>query len=303
MTARCLLSAIILFGLCQNAFAKKPPRRAKPPEWPQEVLDVFLENAHEHLVGERPTGNAAAVAQKSPKTKAVDPSFRWSEIIAADTLTSEVRRLNISLTTNLSKPGKFKGGGNLVCRRDFAMLAVLFSRIAEYDDEVRWQSIAPALASECLSASDACEKGTDESFALANSVKEYLDQLIQGQQPELAPTPGSESATADFALLMQRMEYSANESISPRLASKREFRRSKQQLAHESQLLALLALVIEHEDYGYGDDEEYLEFSKMLRESAQLLRRASDEGDYERAREASGNVNQSCSQCHEAFRG
>ncbi|MCG8447990.1 MAG: cytochrome c, partial [Pirellulales bacterium] len=106
-----------------------------------------------------------------------------------------------------------------------------------------------------------------------------------------------------FAQLMQRMEQSFAENIAPSLANARQFRKRKQAISHEAQLLAMLAQVIQLAAYDYSDDETYVAYALGLRETCRELRRACDQGNYESARAAAGKVSQSCSACHADYRG
>ena len=301
-----LIFALVLLLISSDALAKEPLQRAHPPSWSQDVLDAFFDDAREQLVGQRPSPTSINTIQLSDVHKDTAPSaeeFRWSDLVDADTLTTEVKKINIALLEVLSKPAVFKGGGNRDCRRDFCMLAVLFRSIANFDEEIRWQKSATTMQRKCQQASDFCNVASDQSYASALKAQQLLGDLLQGQMAGSSDSPNQPIPLPDRPLLMQRMEMAYQESISPSLSGAREFRRKKTDISHEAQLLALLAQVIRHENYEFGDDETYLEYTNQLKEASQSLHRACQDGIYEAARTAAGKISQSCSECHEGYRG
>ena len=65
----------------------------------------------------------------------------------------------------------------------------------------------------------------------------------------------------------------------------------------------MLARTICREDYDFADDEAFVEIAHELGRASRELTEASERGDYEAARQAVGRVIQSCSDCHESYRG
>ena len=282
------------------------PKRVQPPEWSQDVLDAFFEDAREHLVGERPTSTAAAPAtvdQQAATPESPTLEFAWSRIVDADTLMAETKRINNQLANSLRRSATFQGGGNLQCRRDFGMLAVLFGVIAEFDGEVRWKAAAQAMKARCLKSSANCKVASAQAFADAQATREVLDELLKGQAPAEESKIDGEDQLADRTLLMQAMEVSLQGRLGPNLANKREFRRRTQAVTEQAQLLAVLAKVIEQEGYDYTDDEDFLAEARRLRAAASELSQAAKDKNYESARKAAGQIGQSCSSCHEGYRG
>ena len=99
--------------------------RVKPPKLDIRCFLVFFfEDARDHLEGSRPAGTddsqkAKSNLEDSMSLRTGDKNYLWSNLIDSETMVSEIKRLNTSLTKLLSKPANFKGGGNLQCRRDF----------------------------------------------------------------------------------------------------------------------------------------------------------------------------------------
>jgi hypothetical protein len=312
--AFCLVTLVLAASLAPPVIVSAEdkaaaPSRAKPPEWSRDVLDAFFDDAREQLVGPRPAAAVSSIADAPPPADPAAPSvagkYAWSKLIEGDTLATEVKRVVAGLAEPLSNPAKFKAGGYQQCRLDFSVLAVLFAVIAEHDGDVRWQDDAPALRQALARAGLNCKTATDQTFAEAQSRKTDLDDVIRGER--LASSEAGESAkwsdVADRTLLMQRMQLALEERLSPKLGGEAVFKKSLGDVRHEAELLAMLAEIIQREDYEYWDDDTFREYSTELRTAAQEMARAAADEDYEAARAAAGRASQACASCHEGYRG
>lgn len=305
---KCIVLIIVAFMLSVlPATAAEKPKLVEPPTWSQDVLDAFFDDAREHLVGERPqpTRDTEQAAPTSPANPGdAEQEFKWSRLVEAETLTAEIKRLNNQLATALKKSASFQAGGNLMCRRDYGLLAVLFGVIADYDQDVRWQRSAATMQQQCLKASRNCKAASSQTYASAKQTQAVLQDLLRGQGPGESDNATAEDGNlADRPLLMQCMELAVKDRLSPALANAREFRRRTQQTAEQAQLLAVLAEVMQQDGYEYADDEEFTAEADQLRDAASELAQAARDRDYEAARAAAGRVGQSCSRCHEGYRG
>jgi hypothetical protein len=308
-----LIAAVLLAKSAWAAEKPAPVKRAKPPVWSQDVLDEFFVDAREQLVGERPAKRGEMVAKNQPAGQgsggaSADETAKaasWSQVISGDSLAAEVKQLAASLRDPLANPAKFKSGGYKTCRAAFNELAVLFAVIAEYDGDVRWQEDAPTLCDALARAARNCKTGTDQTFAEAAELRTQLEDLIRGERlgGKPAPPPERWSDLAGRPLLMTRMESALQEGISPALSNAREFSRKAVDVQQQAEVLAMLAMLIDREEFEYWDDENFQEHSSALRAASRALTRAAAEANYEAARAAAGEASQSCSACHEGYRG
>lgn len=299
--AKCLTLAALPLLLA----ATDPPPRAKPPKWSADVLDVFFEDARDHLIGPRPADKSPAVAEDpaGPSPRGNKPSA--DDLVSPDVLTTEIKRLYNGLTVVLRSPATFRSEANARCRRDFGMLSLLFDVVGKLESEVRWQPSAALMRWKCARAEAACHAGSDDAYAAAKHVHQQLGDLIRGQTPDerIPPVAVEEQQSIDRTLLMQWMEQATEEKMPPVLANVKEFRKASREVAHQAQLLALLARRIVYPTYEYADDETFVEYAAQLRAASDELNEASEQRDYQRARDAAGRVMQSCSRCHEGYRG
>jgi len=299
------LLLLSMFATVQAVGEEGPRRRAKPPQWSQEVRDVFFEDAREQLVGARPVVGVAKPQVVGVRVNSDASS--WSQWIQAETLEAEIKRVASGLAGATSSSGKFSSGGYQQCQRDFSLLAVLFRVVEEFDEQTRWQKNAGAVRRYLEQAATLCEEANDPSYSAAKQVQGLLTDLLRGQSSLEGPAPKNfaleNRQQVDRPALMLRMEQSVEEVLGLSLSNKKIFRRNVSKIAHESQLLAMLAKVIVEEGYESADDEEFLAYARQLGEASTALARASEEKNYEAARSAEGRLTQSCSGCHEDFRG
>jgi hypothetical protein len=287
------------------------PKRARPPKWSSDVLDVFFEDAREKLAGERPDYTAKSAntpSQSAPSTQGSavpEPSASaWSKLIDAETLETEIKRLAQAVAQDVTSPTEFKGGAYQACRRHFSVLAALFAIAAEYDGEVRWQDAAPPLRDLFARAGYNCKVGTDQTYQEAQQRKQDLADLVSGSRPRPAEAERAAdwSQVTDRPPLMQRLNIAHEERLTKWLANEREFGRRLDEVRHEAQLIAAIADVIGREGFDYWDDEQYAEYARSLRQAATDLAASVEIENYQNAREAGSRMTKACADCHDGYR-
>jgi hypothetical protein len=315
-----LVTVIVLLAaqtaISQSGRRPAPPRRALPPTWSSDVRDVFFDDVRTKLVGERPnysdlgldqralaTGSAAT-GTSSGDAGAEQTGFSWSQLITAEVIEDEVKQISRRLSTEIDKPGPFKGGDFKKARTSLSTLAFLFGVTAEYNAEIRWKAEAAGLRDRFSRAGFNCKVGTDQSYEQAKARRGELEDLIRGDRPSTTPASTDQAwfKIADRTPLMQRLEAAVDGKISPAIGSAGNFRRQRSTLTHEAQIVAAIAKVIAADGYDYADDEIYLEYAERLQEAARQLGEAAEKRDYQTAREAAGEMNKACSECHEDYR-
>jgi hypothetical protein len=303
LVEKCVL--LTLIGLSSQALAQTPPR-AKPPKFTTAEENVFFDDAFQHLSGERPAFTKAvdaATEEEKPTSTARDA--KWSQLIDAATLETEIKRQAQRLAAATETATTFKGGGYKECRDALAVLATAFAVTEEYDEEVRWQDIAAGLRDLLARASANCKVGTDQSFREAALRATELSELVQGNRPS-APEGEADvdwSHIAPRGPLMRRMELAEQERLGPSLASAQLFKKQTREVQHEAQVLAMLAATLTQSGSEDGDDETYAEFARTLGQNARDIADSPTETGYEAARAALGKASKACADCHDSYRG
>jgi len=303
-----LMGAILTAALAKDA--RRPDKRARPPKWTADVLDVFFEDARTKLVGQRPDYQSAIVVEDEPAATVEDVSrvsanANWSKLIDAETIETEIKRLSQTVGRTVTTPTAFKAGGFEDCRRDFSELAVLFAIAADYDGEVRWKESAPSLRDLFARAGRNCKVGTDQTFNESVERKQDLADLVSGSRPKLpkVQNDGDWSKVADRPPLMQRLNVAHQDRLTKWLANQKQFENNRDEIRHEAQLMAATADVIGREGFDYAGDEEYAQLVQELREAATDLSAAVELDNFEQAQKSINRATKSCTDCHELYRG
>lgn len=290
-------------------------KEARPPKWSRDVLDAFFEDAREKLEGPRPDyaneskSPAVSVRQdagSADDSKAAPKNLPWSQIITAETLEAEIKRLSLSLNKSVATPSQFKGGGYKDARRDFSELAILFAVVAQYDGSVRWKDTAPGLRELYARVAANAKVGTDETYREATARRDDLAELVRGSRPKV---PNAAAEVADWTKvsarepLMQRLNIAQQERLNPWLADAATFRRNQGDVSHEAQVTALLANVIHLGEYEYWDDETFAGLAQELQQAAIDATAAAASDNFDQARRAITRAATACVNCHDAYRG
>jgi hypothetical protein len=286
--------------------------RARPPRWPREMRETFFDDARTQLDGPRPDYEQQSRPQANAVQRAADAASNssdsdlWSRLISPATLETEIKRLAQSLQATVTTPGEFKAGGYKLARVDLSELAVLFAVIAQYDGDVRWKDIAAGMRGQFARAGLNAKVGTDQTYREAVERKEELASLVQGERP---PVPKSDAAFDDWSQiasrpqLMQRINAAHEERLTKWLADAATFRRNRDAIRHEAQIVAMLAEVVHRKEYEYWDDESFVEYAVELRDAATEASSAAEADDFPKARDAVTRAGNACTECHAGYRG
>ena len=147
--------------------------------------------------------------------------------------------------------------------------------------------------------------GSDQSLAETRARLEDLAILLDGD------ALGGESdrsedfswhQVADRSQLMRRLAR-AEQAVLEATAAQADFDRGRESLRHATEIIAMLAEVIQRPKFADHDDEIYRRLSAAMRDAAVAVRAAIDDRDYDAAREAVGRLRTSCTDCHGSYRG
>jgi hypothetical protein len=251
---------------------------------------------------ETATGGSRPAA-KTPTV--VESSRGWPEIISRTVLEDEVKALRINIDKNVTTPADFAGRGHKQVRRDFSLLATLFAVIDDYEGEVRWKRDA-AVARDLFAraAANAKAGASPNVYKEAKERKLDLQGLVGGGSlTGREAEPETDWMTvADHAALMQRLESGFQGKLSGWVSNDRTFASNTDGLLHEAEMIALIGKLLALEEMEYSEEEEYVAFAKRMSEAARGIASAVQEGAYERARAASAELGQACSECHDSYR-
>jgi hypothetical protein len=310
-----LLATIAYQGIAASATGdSRKPRRAPAPKFSAGANDVFFDDASTALSGNRPaygkgapggrTDTGSTDVAPGPADPAPAGGFAWSKLISADVIEDEIKRLNLAVTANVTTPGKFNGGGFRDGRQHFSMLAALFGIASEYDGDVRFKQIAPGARDAFARAGFNCKVGTTQTFNEAKARKEDLAALVRGGSVEW---PKAEAAAPWDKVVnrpplmnwLKRLQY---EELEPWTASAGAFKSNKDKVRQNGEIVAAIAEIIGRPGFEFADDDGYLQYTVSMKKSAAALISAVKLDSADGARKAVGEINKSCSACHDGYR-
>lgn len=305
-----MLSICLAVWFAQAAEAQSPrrPIRVAPPDFESAQFEgIFFEDVVRQLKGELPNdaerlGTAASPAASSSETSAEDPQA-WHKLISPVALEDLVKGTKLRLDRIVTTPAAFQGGGYAEARREFSLLAVLFAVIEMHPGEVRWQKSAGA-AREAFARTAANTKiASPQVFREAQQRLLDLGDLLSG-----ATLTGEAKSELNFSLLidrvplMQLLEWSHRENVEEYSASEASFKKNQLALRRYAELIAVLGKVAIAEEMPDASDEDYVAFAQEMLAHAQSVVLAVETGDANMARQASGGLGQSCTNCHDNYR-
>ena len=86
-------------------------------------------------------------------------------------------------------------------------------------------------------------------------------------------------------------------------ANDRDFKTNAAKIRHDAELLMMFSVVLTQDGMEDGDDEDYSDYSKQLKQAVRKVLDALDANDAEACRQATSTVGQSCTACHDDYRG
>jgi len=215
----------------------KKPKRAAPPTFkPNEFTGVFFSDALSQLSGDLPSAQSVLAATSKPEkgndTSASDSNGSltgkavWKELISAATIEDIVKESKTRLDGIVTTPAKFSGGVG-EARREFTLLAATMGVIAQYPEEIRWQSSASYSQRIFARMASNCKVGTQPVFNEAKQRQQDLQNLLKGSKLTGNAEEVTWEDTADRGPSMILLEWSIREHLLPYTNNDKKFRESQ----------------------------------------------------------------------------
>jgi hypothetical protein len=321
-----------LLGILEwNGVGAQSPRSEKPRVEhrsfdPQETNRIFFSDVFSVLIGSRPAqltpsrdpatpSNAGSSIASRPRPRAPSDTSSpdvprsgsgWEELISATTIEDEIKAIKQLVDRDVTNPGEFRGRGYRECRQHFSIASMLFGIITEYEGDVRWKNTAAAARDVFARSAANAKVGSVQVYNEARVRKEDLDEILNGGTiagPREPSTDVTWGTLLDRSPLMMRLETALDGQIQPLTASASEVARHRDKLIHEAELMAAMAQVLVGEGMVDGDDSTYAEYADEMRAGSRQLIQGVRNNDYDQVRQGVGTISQSCSNCHESYRG
>jgi len=317
---------VLLVAWCDSALGQssKLPARAKPPIFtPGQFDGIFFPDVSQALKGPRPKSDSDQLS-KNPSTIAANPDqpandsagemasgdaggskqlIDWKSLISAQSLEDLIKETKLRLDKIVTTPTAFAGGGFAEARKEFSLLAALFSIVHQYPQPVRWQKSAKATSTLMSRVATNTKVGSRQVFDEARLRMQDLEQLLSGSALSSAEATESQAGNLiDIVPLMQLVDRSYSQAIKPFSANESEFKKNASELERNSQLVAVLAHLALAKGMPNAEDDTFVQLANEMLQSAKQVAFAAESQQAQLARTAAGKLGQSCVQCHENYR-
>ncbi len=315
---------LVLFILCQISalsLGQTKPQRATAPDFkPADFEGVFFPNVKSVLKGELPgkqTAPLAATAASSTATTAnainanaemsdntaSSGNVAWKDLISPTSLEDLIKGSKLRLDQVVTTPAAFAGGGYEEARKEYSLQALLFAIIETYPGDVRWKNSAGVARESFVRVAANTKVGSRQVYDEAKKRLLDLGDLLNGSQ--LSGEAKSDidwSNLIDRAPMMQLLDWAQQDFVAPHSASESKFAENKEELQRYAELIAVLGQISLQPEMPDANDDDYQALAKEMVAQARQISLAVQTNNPELARQASGKLGQSCTNCHDNFR-
>jgi hypothetical protein len=228
----------------------------------------------------------------------------WKERISPQSIEDLVKETKLRLDGIVTTPAKFSAGAFKDARRNFTLLATLFAVTELYPEKVKWNASAQVARARFARAAANTKVGSAPAYNEAKLRLDDMNQLLKGATLS-DPAPAPELAWPDIAdriPSMQLLEWGFRENLSSKVASKDAFEQNPEEILKYAELIAMLGETLSQPGMTDGNDGDYQAFAKKMIEEATKVTQAVKLNNPTMAREAAGQIDQSCNACHSSYR-
>jgi len=302
--------------------AQSKPQRAIAPEFkPGQFDGIFFPDVKSVLKGELPrqqaqvtvgtnpfgSGSTAALPTSSSageqRNSSSSGGVAWNQLISPESLEDLVKGSKLQLDQIVTTPAAFAGGGYDEARREYSLQALLFAIIETYPGEVRWKNSAGVARESFVRVAANTKVGSRQVYDEAKKRLLDLTDLING-----APLSGDAKNEIEWSKLidrvpvMQLLEWAQQDFVSPHSSNEVKFAANQEELQRYAELVAILGQISLQAEMPDADDKDYQALAQEMINQARQISLAVQTNNAELARQASGKLGQSCTNCHDNFK-
>ncbi|MCP4175798.1 MAG: hypothetical protein GY758_34060 [Fuerstiella sp.] len=244
---------------------------------------------------------SATESADSPAT-AESEGLSWDELLPITVIDEEIKSIRNFLTQSLQSVGSYNRS-MLMVPPNAATVAVLSGIVMQHPEDISWKEDAVYIRDLAKKMNEstlmAGKKDQDRLLKLFESI---VDTLNRSRPADLEEPPADDdfATVAEMRYVMMRMEQAETKLKTE--VNESGFASRKDMIKHESSLLGALVKIISLEDYGYGDDEEYVGYAQQIVQGAKAAMDASAGGDFTAYELSLSKVSRACQECHAAYK-
>lgn len=287
-----------------------PVEKAAPKKKESDIpYDAFFDNplevaATQGVVAAPVAGGTAkesAAEMEKPAAdvpKAAGGATAWTEVLPADNLQTEVKKVQNRLKASLQSQGTYNGKYKEIAV-DGAVIAGLAGIALEHSGEFSWKKNAPLIRDFGFELSQAATGLGKDNYEKSKAAYEKLDSVFSGSIPPNATAVPQRpfSETADRTGLMKRIEQARNH-LRDNINTEAKLKSDTDSIVHETLIISSLGKVISNDSYSSADEQDYQQFAEALINGAKDATAAAKDMSFDKFQNAMNKVNKSCDQCH-----
>lgn len=237
-------------------------------------------------------------------TEAAEPAAgAWDEFVSSEVMNSEITEVRNFLGSTLQSVGSYNSSLAMI-EPKVASLAVLSAIAIEHPADVSWKEDAHYvrdLAKRMIEVP--LQRGKPDQARLQKLYENMADIFNRSRPADLEVPPEDDgfSDAAAMSSVMKRMKH-AEQKMRTEAGTESAFTSKKEMIRHEASILRTFTHVIAREEYGYGDDEEFVGFANGIMEAALAIQTATEANDFESYELSLSRISTNCQQCHSVFK-
>jgi hypothetical protein len=292
----------------EQVAAAAPAEKAAKKKENEIPYDAFFDNplevaATQGVVSTTVPGPAKEPAgdMEKPKDtpKATGGAVVWTEILPADELQSEIKKVQNRLKASLQSQGTYNGKYKDITV-DAAVISGLAGIAIEHSGDFPWKKNAPLIRDYGSELSQAATGMSKDNYEKSKAAYEKLESVFSGSIPPGAPTPAPQrpfGETADRTGLMKRIELARNY-LRDNINTEAKLKSETDSIVHETLIISSLGKMISTDGYSSADEDAYKKFAEALIGGATDATAAAKDMSFDKFQGAMNKVNKSCEACH-----
>lgn len=227
----------------------------------------------------------------------------WAELLPAKNLLDEVNQIRSFLNSSLQSVGTYNNSMLSIPGRA-ASLAALAEVASKHPEDISWKEDAAYIRNLAKKMTESTlQRGKKDQGRLLLLFENIADILNRSRPAGLEePSPAdSYSDVAEMRLLMMRMAE-AERRMKNEAGNESAFTSKKELVQHEAMIMASLTKIVSKEEYGYGDDPEFVGYAQKVMDACETIRDAADTGTFSAYDLALSRISTNCQECHSVYK-
>ncbi|HIK93755.1 MAG TPA: hypothetical protein EYG03_17545 [Planctomycetes bacterium] len=244
----------------------------------------------------------SAAPATDPPTTVASGGQSWDELMPMTVIDEEITSIRNFLNQSLQSVGSYNSS-MLMVPPNAATVAVLSGIVMQHPEDISWKEDAIYIRDLAKKMNeDTLKRGKKDQDRLLKLFENMADTLNRSRPADLDEPSADDdfSTVAEMRYVMMRMSQAETKLKTE--VNEGGFASKQDMVKHESTILGTLAKVISLDDYGYGDDEEYVGYAQRIVEGAKAAVNAAEGGDFDTYELALSKVSTACQECHAAYK-